>query len=40
MKDQKYVAQLENVVKQMLNPLKDIPFNLIIETLTGKKVII
>lgn len=24
MKDPKYVAQLENVVKQMLNPLKDI----------------
>lgn len=34
-----YIERLENVVKQMLSPLKDIPFNLVIETLTGKKVI-
>jgi antitoxin component of RelBE/YafQ-DinJ toxin-antitoxin module len=34
-----YVGRLENVVKQMLIPLKDIPFNLVIESLAGKKVI-
>ncbi|HCJ66236.1 MAG TPA: hypothetical protein DHV62_02640 [Elusimicrobia bacterium] len=39
MKDEKYVSKLENVIKQMLTPLKDIPFNLVIEHLTGKKVI-
>lgn len=39
MKDENYVQRLENVIKQMLTPLKDIPFNLVIECLTGKKVI-
>ncbi|MBI3754051.1 MAG: hypothetical protein HY266_08445 [Deltaproteobacteria bacterium] len=39
MTDKDYVAKLENVIKQMLTPLKDIPFNLVIESLTGKKVI-
>ena len=39
MKDEKYISKLENVIKQMLTPLKDIPFNLVIESLTGKKVI-
>lgn len=39
MKDEKYISQLENVIKQMLVPVKDIPFNLVIESLTGKKVI-
>lgn len=39
MADKDYVARLENVIKQMLTPLKDIPFNLVIESLTGKKVI-
>jgi len=34
-----YIKKLENVIKQMLQPLKDIPFNLVIETMTGKKVI-
>ncbi|MBI5892923.1 MAG: hypothetical protein HZB79_04625 [Deltaproteobacteria bacterium] len=38
-KDNNYVSRLENVIKQMLVPLKDIPFNLVIESLTGKKVI-
>jgi len=27
-----YIKKLENVIKQMLQPLKDIPFNLVIET--------
>lgn len=39
MADKDYVVRLENVIKQMLTPLKDIPFNLVIESLTGKKVI-
>ncbi len=39
MKDDKYLSRLEGVIKQMLTPLKDIPFNLVIESLTGKKVI-
>jgi len=34
-----YIKRLENVIKQMLHPLKDIPFNLVIEAMTGKKVI-
>ncbi len=37
MKDEKYISKLENVIKQMLAPLKEIPFNLVIESLTGKK---
>lgn len=39
MTDKAYIDRLENVIKQMLTPLKDIPFNLVIESLTGKKVI-
>jgi len=34
-----YIKRLENVIKQMLQPLKDIPFNLVIESLTGMKVL-
>jgi len=34
-----YIRNLENVIKQMLIPLKNIPFNLVIEALTGHKVI-
>jgi len=37
--DKSYVQQLENVIKQMLTPLKNIPFNLVIEAVSGKKVI-
>jgi len=39
MADNEYTKKLENVIKQMLQPLKDIPFNLVIEAMTGKKVI-
>lgn len=39
MKDEKYISKLENAIKQMLTPLRDIPFNLVIESLAGKKVI-
>jgi len=37
--DKDYIVRLENVIKQMLTPLKGIPFNLVIESMTGKKVI-
>lgn len=39
MVDSSYTKRLETVIKQMLQPLKDIPFNLAIETMTGKRVI-
>ncbi|MBS3906731.1 MAG: hypothetical protein KGZ49_06805 [Syntrophaceae bacterium] len=39
MADKDYIVRLENVIKQMLTPLKGIPFNLVIESMTGKKVI-
>ncbi len=39
MVDNDYVNRLENVIKQMLTPLKDIPFNLVIESMSGKKVL-
>lgn len=39
MPNDEYIKKLENVIKQMLQPLKDIPFNIAIEVLTGKKVI-
>lgn len=34
-----YTKTLEHVIKQMLKPLKDIPFNLVIETISGHKVV-
>jgi len=39
MTNNEYTKRLENIIKQMLQPLKDIPFNLVIEVMTGKKVI-
>jgi len=36
---EEYIKKLENIIKQMLLPLKDIPFNLVIEAMTGKKVL-
>ena len=39
MESNEYTKKLENVIKQKLQPLKNIPFNLVIETMTGKKVI-
>lgn len=39
MVNNEYTKRLENIIKQMLQPLKDIPFNLVIEAMTGKKVI-
>ncbi len=39
MKDEKYISKLEGIIKQMFKPLKDVPFNLVIEAMTGKKVI-
>lgn len=37
--DIKYVEKLESVIKAMLAPVKDIPFNLVIESLYSQKVI-
>ncbi|KKS04856.1 MAG: hypothetical protein UU58_C0003G0054 [Candidatus Nomurabacteria bacterium GW2011_GWA2_41_25] len=37
--DKKYTKKLENVIKQMLTPLKKIPFSLVIEGLSGCKII-
>lgn len=34
-----YVSQLEAVVRQMLRPLKGVPFNLVIEAMTGDRVL-
>lgn len=39
MNKDEYTQKLESVIKQMLQPLKDIPFNLVIEKMTGKRVI-
>ena len=38
MKNEEYVKKLENVIKQ-IQPLKDLPFNLVIEVLSGHKVV-
>lgn len=37
--DDDYVKNLENVIKQMLRPLKDIPLSLVIESISGYKII-
>lgn len=34
-----YTKRLENIIKQMLRPLKDIPFGLVIESISGSKVV-
>ncbi|MBI3366658.1 hypothetical protein HY041_03465, partial [Candidatus Roizmanbacteria bacterium] len=39
MPNKDYINRLENIIKQMLTPLKDISFNLVIESLTGNKVV-
>ena len=39
MANSEYTKRLENVIKRMLRPLKDVPFNLVIEAMTGKKVV-
>ncbi len=36
--NKEYTSRLENIIKQMLSPLRDIPFNLVIETMTGKRL--
>ena len=38
MKDQ-YTKNLEELVKQIIKPLKKVPFNLIIESIYNKKVL-
>lgn len=39
MNKEEYTKRLESIIKQMLQPLKEIPFNLVLETMTGRKVI-
>ncbi len=34
-----YTKKLESVIKQMIKPLSDVPFNLVIEAMTGRKVL-
>ena len=34
-----YIKKLESVIKQMLVPIKDVPFNLVIEHLSGHRVL-
>jgi hypothetical protein len=36
---EEYTKRLEKVIKQMLTPLKDIPLNLVIESITGYKIL-
>lgn len=33
--DDKYTKQLEEVIKQMLKPIRNIPLNLVIESISG-----
>lgn len=39
MDNKEYIKRLENVIKQMMQPLKNVPFNIVIEAMTGKRVI-
>jgi hypothetical protein len=39
MKDKKYLESLENFAKQILQPMKDLPFKIVIESLYGSKVL-
>jgi hypothetical protein len=39
MENSEYTKKLENVIRQIIQPIKDIPFNLVIEALTNKRVI-
>lgn len=39
MSNEKYTRRLESIIKQMLQPLKGIPFNLVIEGICGCEVI-
>src|SRR3989344_6814781 len=37
--DEKYIKNLENVIKQMLIPLKDLPFTVIIKSISNFSVL-
>lgn len=39
MADKKYVKKLEDVIKQMLRPMHDIPLSLVIESISGHKIL-
>ena len=37
--DENYVKNLESIIKQMMKPLKNVPLQLVIEAMSGKKII-
>jgi hypothetical protein len=37
--NEEYIKRLEDVIKQMLKPIKNIPLNLVIESISGFKII-
>ncbi len=39
MADINYIRRLENTIRQMLQPLRNVPFNLVVEAITGKRVL-
>lgn len=39
MKEDQYTQKLESVIKQMIRPIKGVPFKLVIEGLSGKKIL-
>jgi hypothetical protein len=39
MNNKNYVSNLENIIKQMLKPLKNVPLSLVIEGVSGKKIL-
>jgi hypothetical protein len=39
MKDAAYIERIENAIRQMLTPVRDIPLNLVIESMTGRTVL-
>ncbi len=38
--EEKYIKGLENVIRQMLTPIRNIPFDIVIRAMTGFKVIV
>ena len=36
MKNKNYIEKLEKIIKQMFQPLRDVPFNLVIESNINK----
>jgi len=38
-RESEYICQLEGIIKQMLKPLRDVPFSLVIEAISSFKII-